>query len=388
MKWPGKGIRWKKFLTSLYGEWDRDNVTDYSGALAYSAVLAIFPFLLFVVSLASLVVDPTAVESTVRSFARVAPAAARDILQTEVHRLLQGKPALLTISIVGAIYAASGGVSAMMRALNTMYDVDDSRPFWKVQGIALLTTILGAIGAIVASAVALVTPAVAHAIGGPVATVILWLRFPVAAVVVMFVIACLYYFLPDVEQKFKFITPGSVFAVVAWLLASIGFSVYASNFGSYGVTYGALGGVIVFLLWLWISAQAVLIGAEINAILEAASPEGKRVGKRTFAKGDVGSDLPKSEKADVREIEIAEEHARARGEAHARKGKRLQPGVEVPVATNARPGALVRPLASRAPDRLVRAPERVVVARRSPAAVAGAVLAALGLGVVLGRKAR
>ena len=108
---------------------------------------------------------------------------------------------------------------------------------------------------------------------------VLWLRLPVAGLLMMAVWAMIYYVLPDVEQKFKFITPGSVVGVLLWLLASAGFSMYVKNFGSYDVSYGALGGVIVMLMWMWISAQVILIGAEINAILEHKSPEGKVSGR-------------------------------------------------------------------------------------------------------------
>jgi membrane protein len=147
---------------------------------------------------------------------------------------------------------------------------------------------------IAATVIAIATPAVAHAVGDPLGTVILWLRIPVAAVIMLFVIACLYYFLPDVEQQFKFITPGSAVAVVVWILASLGFSLYVTHFGSYEVVYGALGSVIVLLLWLWISAFVMLVGAEINAVIEHYSPEGKRTGAKSMA--DKGADVPASAK--------------------------------------------------------------------------------------------
>jgi len=184
-----------------------------------------------------------------------------------------------------------------MRALNQAYDVEESRSFWKVRGIALLATLIAAALSILAAVIAIATPVVADAIGGPIGTAILWLRIPVAGLIMMLVLALLYYYLPDVEQEFRFITPGSVAAVILWLLASLGFSLYVSRFGSYEVTYGALGGVIVLLVWMWISSQAVLLGAEINAVIEHLSPEGKRTGARRLR--DAGEDAPKTAKRDA-----------------------------------------------------------------------------------------
>src|SRR5690606_12844882 len=124
---------------------------------------------------------------------------------------------------------------------------------------------------LVAALAAVAAPAIADAIGGPAATAITWRRLPVAGLLMMFVWAVLYWALPDVQQRFRFLTPGAVVGVLIWLVASWGFSLYARNFGSYDATYGALGGVIVMLLWMYISATALLLGAEINAILEHAS---------------------------------------------------------------------------------------------------------------------
>ena len=126
---------------------------------------------------------------------------------------------LLTVGGVGAVWAASGGVVALMKALNTTYGVEESRPFWKVRGIALLTTLGAAVISIVAAALAVAAPAVAGKLGEPFSTLIVWLRLPFAGLMMMLVWALLYYALPDVKQKFKFITPGSVVGVIIWLLA-------------------------------------------------------------------------------------------------------------------------------------------------------------------------
>lgn len=294
MHLPGREIPWKDFLNDLKQEFINDKVDTVAGALTFFGVLAIFPFLLFAVALAGLVIDPGQAQALIQELYRVAPPAVADILSQRIQGLTAGQsPALLTVSALGAIWAASGGVAALMDALNTAYGVEDRRSWVKRRGIALLVTLGGAVMLTIASALTVATPAIAEHLG-PLGPVVLWLRLPVSAVIVMLVLAVLYYVLPDVEQEFRFISPGSVVAVVIWAIASMGFSYYVSKFGQYEVSYGALGGVIILLLWMWISSMAVLLGAEINAIIEHRSPDGKRAGAKSMA--DTGGDVPKADK--------------------------------------------------------------------------------------------
>jgi membrane protein len=316
---PGKGIKWKDFLLDVKREWENDKVDTVAGALTFFGVLALFPFLVFVVSLTSLLIDPATAATLISDLYRVAPPAVADILSERIHALTTGQsPTLLTFSALGTIWAASGGIASLMEALNTAYGVNDSRPFWKRRGLAILVTLGSAVFVVIASLIAVAAPAVAHALGEPMATILLWARLPVSAFIIMAVLAVLYYVLPDVEQEFKFITPGSVVAVVLWLIASVGFSYYARKFGDYEVSYGALGGVIVMLMWMWISSMAVLLGAEINAIIEHRSPDGKRTGAKTMA--DTGPDVPKTTK---------EEEGEPQPEPFARPATAL-PRVQVP----------------------------------------------------------
>jgi membrane protein len=260
-------------------------------------VLAFFPFLIFLVSLASLIIDPGQAQVLIDQLARVAPGAVTQIVSERLRALGESQPTgLLTVSAAGAVWAASGGIAALMRALNVVYDVEESRPFWKVRLIAVATTLGAALISVVATLLAVATPAIADAVGGPVGQVILWLRLPVAGFLMIWVWALLYYLLPDVQQSFKLITPGSVLGVLVWLIASWAFSLYVSNFGKYDVTYGALGGVVVMLFWMWITAQVLMLGAEVNAVLEHRSPEGKKLGRRSFA--DAGPSETKPEKVD------------------------------------------------------------------------------------------
>jgi membrane protein len=313
---PGAGMSWKEFLRGLKDEMSKDGVTDIAATVTYYGVLALFPFLLFLVALASLVIQPSDAQRLVDELASVAPGAVTQIVGDRIRQLgEQENTTLVGFGAVGAIWAASGGLMALMRALNTAYDVEEGRPFWKVRGIALLMTLVAGALALVAALVAIGAAPLADRVGGPLGFAIGWLRLPAAGLLMMFLWALLYWVLPDVEQRFKFITPGSVIGVVLWVLASWAFSKYVASFGSYDKTYGSLGGVIVLLLWMWISALVLLVGAEANALIEHRSPEGKREGaKRKSDKGltPVASAPPKGKPIPAGGGELAPARAVAR----------------------------------------------------------------------------
>jgi membrane protein len=279
---------WIEFFKTLKNEYTRDKVSDVAGSLTFFGVLALFPFLLFLVSLASVIIDPAQAQVLIQQLSQVAPKEVVGILGERIQSLAHDNSVgLLTVGGVGAIWAASGGIVALMKALNTAYGVEETRPFWKLRGTAVLATLVAAVFSILAAAVAIVTPPLAEKLGGPFPTLVTWLRLPVAGLLMMGLWALLYWALPDVKQKFKFITPGSIVGVVIWVVASWGFSKYVANFGKYDANYGAIGGVIVMLLWMWISAQVILLGAEINALIEHRSPEGKSPGEKVPEKGGV-----------------------------------------------------------------------------------------------------
>ena len=283
MRLPGNGMSWKEFGQGLKDEVTRDNVTDLAATVTYYGVLSLFPFLLFLVALASVIITPAQAESLVAELSRVAPGEVTRLVGERIRQLGEQKDVtLLGFGALAAIWAASGAVLALTRALNTAYDVEESRPFWKVRGLAVLMTIVAGVLALVAALAAVATEPIANAMGGSVGTAIVWLRLPLAGLVMMFLWALLYYVLPDVEQEFKFITPGSVVGVLLWVLASWAFGKYVSNFGSYDKTYGSIAGVIVLLFWMWISALVLLVGAEVNALIEHRSPEGKREGAKSM----------------------------------------------------------------------------------------------------------
>jgi membrane protein len=259
----------KEFFAALWSEWQRNRIDDVAGAVTFFSVLALFPFLLFLLSLASLVMDPAKTEVLIEQVARVTPPQVTDLLAGRIRQFAQQpRVGLLTFGVIVAIWSASSCISSLMGALNTVYGVKESRSYLKRRGIAIGTTLCFAALALLATLVAIVAPALSHYLGGSFTTAIKWLGIPVAGVVMMILWAAIYYVLPDVQQRFRLITPGSVVGVLVWLLASRGLSEYVIHFPRSQASYGALGGVIVLLLWMWISAQALLAGAEINAVIE------------------------------------------------------------------------------------------------------------------------
>jgi|GEM_PF-189905 len=272
MRVPGKTMGWKAFGKALKTRWADDKASDFAASVTYFGLLAIFPFLLFLVALASVVIDPAQAQQLIDQLSHVAPGPATEIIGGRIRALAAGNNSgLLTIGAVGALWAAAGGVVALIRALNTVDGVEETRPFWKVRLIALGLTVFAAIFSVVSGVVMIASVPVAHAVGEPLGTLILWLRFPVAAGLMICLWAVLYNVLPDTHHPFRLFSFGAVVGVVVWVIASWGFSVYVSHFGKYDATYGALGGAIVLLIWMYLSSSVILLGAEMNRVLDHAA---------------------------------------------------------------------------------------------------------------------
>jgi len=269
MNWPGREIGWKQFGKQLAHDWSEDSVGTTAAALTYYAVMALFPFLLFLVALASVVLDPHNTANLIQQVGGAAPPQVTQIVGDRLEALAHSPSGgLLTIGIIGAFWSASGAVTSVMEALNRCYDVRETRPFWKRRGLALVVTLAVAIIAIIAVAIMFAVPIVAHFIGGWLGTVITWVRFPIAGVIVMLLWALLYWALPNVKpHRFQLVSFGSVVGVIIWLLASWGFGEYVRHSHSYEATYGTVGGMIVLLVWMYISSVVVLLGAEMNKVL-------------------------------------------------------------------------------------------------------------------------
>ena len=269
--------RWWPVLKRTVTEFREDNLTDWAAALTYYSVLAIFPALIVLVSILGLVGE-SATQPLIDNLGTVAPGPAKDIFTSALKNLQGDQGAagvLFVVGLVGALWSASGYVGAFMRASNAIYDIDEGRPVWKTLPVRVsLTLVLLTLLAISTIAVVL-TGGIAEKFGDLVGlgstAVTVWniAKWPVLLVVVSFMFALLYWAAPNVKHPgFRWISPGGVLAVVAWLIASGAFGLFVSNFGSYNKTYGALGGVVVFLVWLWISNIVILLGAEFNAELE------------------------------------------------------------------------------------------------------------------------
>jgi membrane protein len=268
---------WWPVLKRTVREFKEDNLTDWAAALTYYAVLAIFPALIVLVSILGLVGE-SATDPLIENLGAVAPGPAKEIFTSAIENLQGDQGAagvLFVIGLLGAIWSASGYVAAFMRASNSIYDMEEGRPVWKTLPVRVgLTLVLLVLLAITTIAVVL-TGGLAEKVGDVVGlgdtAVTVWniAKWPVLLLVVSFMFALLYWAAPNVKHPgFRWISPGGVLAVIGWLIASGAFALYVANFGSYNKTYGALGGVVVFLVWLWISNIMILLGAEFNAELE------------------------------------------------------------------------------------------------------------------------
>ena len=275
------------FLKKLYKRWSDNAITDRAAQLAYYFVFALFPFLSFLVTLTAYLPLQGAMQELLARVNELMPGQAMAIVQDQLQKLLTvRRPRLLTVSLLLAVWSASRGVDAIRTALNLAYDVKESRPFWKTQGMAIAITVLGAVLVLVSITLISLGGKAGEWLAGQLGIqqmyAMIWavLRWPITMFLIMLVAASLYYFLPDVEQEWRFITPGSVAGTSLWLLATWGFTQYVEHFGTYDVMYGSIGGMIVLLTWLYLTGLIFVLGGEINAILEHAAHEGKAAGAR------------------------------------------------------------------------------------------------------------
>jgi membrane protein len=271
------GGGWWKALKRTVKEFREDNLTDWAAALTYYGVLAIFPALIVLVSVLGLVGD-SATQPLIDNLGSVAPGPAKEIFTSAIENLQGDQGAagvLFVVGLLGALWSASGYVAAFMRASNAIYDMEEGRPVWKTLPVRVGLTLVLLLLLAVSTIAVVLTGGLAEKVGDLVGlgdtAVSVWniAKWPVLLVVVSFMFALLYWAAPNVKQPgFKWVSPGGLLAVAGWLIASAAFAFYVSNFGSYNKTYGALGGVVVFLVWLWISNIVILLGAEFNAELE------------------------------------------------------------------------------------------------------------------------
>jgi membrane protein len=263
-------------LKRTWKEFSQDNLTDWAAALTYYGVLALFPALIALVSIVGVVFSPTQITDALNQIVgQLGPASAMETLRGPIEGIAGGGSKtgiMLIVGVVAALWAASGYVGAFMRASNIMYEVDEGREIWKLRPLQMFVTLLMILLIALAAVAVVVTGPVAEAVGSAIGVgdtaVTVWniAKWPVLVAIVMLMLSVLYYASPNAKVgRFRFITAGAIVAVVVWLVASAAFAFYVANFGSYDKTYGSLAGVVVFLVWLYISNVAILFGAQLNA---------------------------------------------------------------------------------------------------------------------------
>jgi membrane protein len=271
---PHTGGKLKQFFVLLYHELANDNIVDIGAMMAYYAILALFPMLVFVVTLTLLVLPGETLLQGLAMVTQAMPAAPREVITTQVQTLMdQAKAGFAIGTFAFALWGASRGASSLTGALNAMFNKRETRPWWKRQLIAIAVTACIAILTVLALGLLVVGPIAGHwladrfGLGGQFDMVWGLGRWVCAGLLVMVVWAVAYKFLPNTDAPFRIFTPGAIVGVLLWLGISYGFGLYLGYVNSYTTTYGALGGGIIFLTWLWLSSIALLFGAEINDVL-------------------------------------------------------------------------------------------------------------------------
>jgi membrane protein len=275
--WQLRGSSLTGVLRSTATEFRDDNLTDWAAALTYYSVLGIFPALLILVSILGLVGE-SATQPLIDNVQTVAPGPAQEIFTNALENIQDTRKTagmLFVAALATALWAASGYVGAFMRASNSIYEMEEGRPLYKTLpvrfGLTLVLVVLLAATVIGVTITGGLAQQIGDLVGVGSTAVEVWqiAKWPVLLFIVSLMVALLYWAAPNVKQPgFRWISPGSLLAVFGWVVGSAAFTFYVSNFGAYNKTYGALGGVIVFLIWLWLSNLMVLLGAELNAVLE------------------------------------------------------------------------------------------------------------------------
>jgi membrane protein len=280
-------IGWGELLKRSATESVNDGIFDLAAQQAYYFFFALFPALLALISLASFFPIENLTDEVVRTLGQVAPGDVVTIINEQIVKISAGNAGgLLTFAFLVTLWSSSGAVVSMCTTLNTAYDITESRPWWKVRLIAIGLTIGLAFFVLTSMALIVAGPGVAQAIADRVdlGSAFVWTwsiaRWPLIFVLIATAIALIYYFAPDAEQEFVWITPGSVLAALLWIGVSYGFKTYVATMGNYTETYGFVGAIMVLLLWFYLSGMALLLGAELNAEIEHASPYGKDVGEK------------------------------------------------------------------------------------------------------------
>lgn len=280
-------LSWAELFKRTVKESLADDVFNLAAQQAYYFFFALFPALLALISIAAFFPVENMMGEIVQRLSQVAPSDVVKIITDQIGEIARSNTGgVLTLAFVFTLWSSSAAVMSLTTTLNAAYDITEGRPWWKVRLIAIGLTIGLALFILVSMALIIVGPTLAErlAVSMNLGPAFEWTwkiaQWPVVFVLVATAIAMVYYFAPDAEQEWVWITPGSVLATALWVLISLGFKFYVSNFASYNETYGTIGGVMVLLLWFYLSGIAILAGAELNAEIEHASPYGKAAGEK------------------------------------------------------------------------------------------------------------
>ena len=285
--WKLGGLGVKELGRRVIHEIQEDDCLGRAAQLAYYFLFALFPFFLVLTTLLGYLPVPNLMDRLMEMLAGILAGDALQLVQDNVREIVTSRRGgLLSFGILVALWTSSSAVTAIVDGLNRAYDVEEGRPYWKVRLIAIFLTV--GISLFIIFSLILLTfgPQIGGwiadqvGLGGVFQTAWNLLRWPVIVGLIVLAMALVYYVAPDVEQRWQWITPGSLVAVIGWLLASLGFSFYVNNFGSYNATYGSIGAVIVLLTWMYVSGFFVLVGGEINAEIEHAASSGKDPGEK------------------------------------------------------------------------------------------------------------
>jgi membrane protein len=286
-----RGVSFTEIIKCTVVDFVDDELPTYASALAFQLFFSLFPFLLFLIAIIS-VLDIEPFFDWLRQQAElVLPQAAMELVNPAITNLQTQKAGLFSFGILVALWTASAAVRSTMQAMNQVYGVEEGRPAWKRFPLSVIYIIAVAVLLLMAAGLMVVGPQamnwLAHQVGLEQIVVVLWnwLRWPVAVFMLVAVVAAVYYLAPDVKQEFRFITPGSIVAVVGWIAASLGFGYYAQNFANYNATYGSIGAIIIFLFYLYLSSAVLLFGAELNAVIEHHARDGKSPGEKVADEG-------------------------------------------------------------------------------------------------------
>jgi membrane protein len=330
-----QGVSTKQFLKELYQETQEDDVFNGAAALGYYLTLALFPAMIFLMAVIPYLPIANVDQAIMDLLRQALPGSAADMFTGVVQQVTsEQRGGLLSFGFVAALWATSAGMYAIMQQLNITYDVAESRSFWKARLIAIGLSVMFAVLVIGGFSLIVLGGQIQDWLGSKfgfsdaLLTFFVVFRWLMIALGLLFAFSLIYYLAPNVKQRFKFVTVGSVIGAVLLIGASLGFAWYTQNFGNYDATYGSIGAVIVLMLWLYIAGLTILIGSEINALIEHHAPEGKEKGERTAGESDHDPAVRERVRASQPDRDADRNRGRRRGDSAAPVQPLRQPQVQ------------------------------------------------------------